>query len=348
MRRIALSKPLIPFSHAISEPLLFITIVCVHVHRNTAGNVFKKYYITHAGLGVWDTTDDVKFTIEFVSESYVGALLPDFNDATSQLVWENGGKVVFTTPTVDSDWLESQLVCDTSGNAYTQLVTYLQTNTDVFQYYQPVEVVYYNASSNVLNNTDYSSDQLQASGNLKVSKQDSFWFANILINQLSTYGATVESYLTIYATSFQYLSLYDVAPGVVSWEPDGPTNADVYRWYQALSACYQSNYDITAASELGGEYFLNVSVYYMLLCLILCMLRVCYWYVPIVAYVRSGHATNCRLHCSCLFLFSCFIGLCAECEELLRRLRLRVPHRLQCLQCKSLGHMLATTLYTLP
>ena len=56
-----------------------------------AGKNFQKYAITHAGLGVWDTNSDEKFTIEFVSSDYVGALLPGFDDANHKLVWNNTG-----------------------------------------------------------------------------------------------------------------------------------------------------------------------------------------------------------------------------------------------------------------
>jgi hypothetical protein len=233
-----------------------------------AGDIFQKYYITHAGLGVWDTTSDVKFSIEFVSENYVGALLPGFNDDDETLTWENGGTVVFTTPTQASDWLNSQLVCVTTGVAYNQLITFIEDNLDMYAKFQPVEVVWYNETlSGAFNSSDYTSNDLIFSGDLKVAKTESFWFVNTLINQLSTYGATVEAYLTVYATSFQYLSRSDVAPAVVSWAAGQPANADVFRWYKALSTCYDAEFAKAQDSQLGGQYFLDVS----LLCL-LCLL----------------------------------------------------------------------------
>jgi hypothetical protein len=225
-----------------------------------AGEIFQKYYITHAGLGVWDTTDDVKFSIEFISESYVGAMLPDFNDADGTLVWKNKGKIEFTTPTQAADWLNSQLVCVTTGVAYNQLITFIEDNLDLYAKYQPVEVVWYNESqASIFNSSDYTSNDLIFSGDLKVAKTESFWFVNTLINQLSTYGATVEAYLTVYATSFQYLSLDDVAPAVVTWEADQPANTDVFQWYKDLNACYDAEFTKAQESQLGGQHFLDVS-----------------------------------------------------------------------------------------
>lgn len=228
-----------------------------------AGESFEKYGITHAGIGVWDTTSDQKFTIEFISEDYVGALLPDFDDDTQSLVWKNQGQVVFTVPTSNKNWLNSQLICDTSGVAYNQLVTYIEDNIDLFASFQPVEVVYYNASL-LSNATEYTNTELDKSGHLKVAKTDSFFFVNKIVHLLTDYGADTESFLQIYGTAYQYISRYNEAAGVVSWSADGPANTEVYQWYQALSACYQDVYDATVNNGEGAEYFLDVSLHMLL------------------------------------------------------------------------------------
>jgi hypothetical protein len=43
--------------------------------RSAAGINFRQYGIAHGGLGVWDKTTDYKFSIEYTSESYVGAVI---------------------------------------------------------------------------------------------------------------------------------------------------------------------------------------------------------------------------------------------------------------------------------
>lgn len=211
-----------------------------------AGDNFREYGISHGGLGVWDKTTDYKFTIEFVSEDYVGALLPDFDQDSGSLVWSNQGEIVFTLPAKESDWQNSQLICDTTGVAYNQLVTYLQDNEDSFTAYQPVRVQYHH-------NTTSTSHRAQ------VEKRDSFWFVSQLVAQLSSYGADTEAFLEIHATSYEYIARTPLLPEVVQWAPDGAATPDVFAWYQRLTACYHAVYNQTVNNGKGAEYFLEVS-----------------------------------------------------------------------------------------
>jgi hypothetical protein len=215
--------------------------------RTAAGDNFREYGITHGGIGVWDKTSDAKFTIEFVSDDYVGALLPDFDEEARSLVWKNGGNVVFTSPSEESDWLNSQLICDATGVAYNQLVSYIEDNAGLFASFQPVEVVHYNGTDSA------------ATGTVLVSKTESFWFVNRLVRQLSSYGADTESFLDIHATSYQYIARSALDPAVVSWSADGAADADVYSWYRALSDCYSRVLNETEDGGGGADYFLGVS-----------------------------------------------------------------------------------------
>ena len=218
-----------------------------------AGSYFRDYGIAHAGLGVWDKTTDKKFTIEFLSNDYVGALLPDFDEDSKVLLWNNQGKVVFTTPSEQEDWIYSQMVSDTTGVAYNQLVTFIEDNLGEFSVFQPVEVAHYNAS-------DIANDS--NGGHTLVANKGSFWFVNLLVHELSTYGADTESFLDVHATSYQYISLLDIEPPIISWPASGPSNPEVYNWYESLVACYGVVYNSTDVTGGGAEYFFEVrSVY---------------------------------------------------------------------------------------
>eukprot|EP01032_Pedospumella_encystans_P035230 gene35230-39850_t len=74
--------------------------------KTTAGDLFQKFYVTHAGLGVWDINTGEKFSIEFISKDYLGALLPAVNTTTNELTWQNAGGIVVTIPTNFDDWLD--------------------------------------------------------------------------------------------------------------------------------------------------------------------------------------------------------------------------------------------------
>lgn len=218
----------------IYEKYIFFSIYKTTIStRTTAGTSFTKYAISHAGLGIWDTTTDEKFTTEFISNNYVGALLPTTHESSGMLSWENAASVVFTTPTENSDWLNSQLVCTTTGALYSQLIDYIKDNIALFETFQPVEVIYINASSvntSSSNSYTYSSDAMSNSGDIKVAPKDSFWFVHTLLTQLGDYGCDIEGFLQIYATSYQYISRYDEVASIVSWEDNGAANTDVFQW----------------------------------------------------------------------------------------------------------------------
>jgi hypothetical protein len=67
----------------------------------------------HTGLGVWDTSTDTKFSIQFVPKDYLNTLLPSVSDGN--IVWDNSGFIAVTSPLVEGNWKESRLVATTSG-----------------------------------------------------------------------------------------------------------------------------------------------------------------------------------------------------------------------------------------
>jgi hypothetical protein len=214
--------------------------------RSTAGTNFRQYGIAHGGLGVWDKTTDYKFSIEYTSESYVGALIPECTDTSGRLLWNNTGQITFTAPMQAADWHTSQLICETTGVAYNQLVSYLSDHSDVFAVYQPVEAVFYRNESG-------------SSQHTVLEARDSFWFVGLLVSQLSSYGADTDAFLDVYATAYQYVVRTALPPEVVSWPAQEAASADVCEWYRRLDACYRAVYNATDASEGGADYFLQVS-----------------------------------------------------------------------------------------
>eukprot|EP01031_Cornospumella_fuschlensis_P032974 gene32974-39879_t len=209
-----------------------------------AGDIYNDNAKNHAGLGIWDTTTDDKFTIEFVSSNYVGQLLPDIVNGV--INWKNVGKVVITWPTDDSKWKSASLLTTTIGSSYSQLITYMQDNEHKFAAYQPVNALYVNES--ILN----SSSTLYTDANVVLSATSSYWFVNLLVTQLGKYGCDLEVFLPIYTSSFSYLVDTKSAPTVVD-----TTNADVVSWYTALDVCYQGVYNDTVDNGQGAIYFLD-------------------------------------------------------------------------------------------
>lgn len=158
----------------------------------------------------------------------------------------------------ESAWLNSRLLTTTSGNAYSQLITYLQGNTGLFAYYQPVTGIYVNVSL-INSSTVVINDDIDKFGDVLVQPINSFAFVDNLISQLGSYGCDLGAFLQIYATSFDYMARDAVAPTVVSWSTGGPANTEVYNWYEDLINCYNQTYVNTVQTNQDASYFLTVN-----------------------------------------------------------------------------------------
>lgn len=219
--------------------------------RSGAGASFNKYGVAHAGLGVWDTTTDDKYTIEFVSNSYVGALLPNLTD--NDISWNNAATVSISDLN-ENDWLNSRLITTTSGSVYSQLITYLQNNRVKYSVYQPITSFYLNFTELNTSKT-YTTDDIQTTGDVLVKPINSFSFVDDLVQQLSNYGCDMEAFLNIYATSFNYVSGTPEMLTPISW-PAGQPDQTVYSWYSNLTECYNQKFNISSQSEDGAQDFL--------------------------------------------------------------------------------------------
>eukprot|EP01038_Epipyxis_sp_PR26KG_P007787 gene7787-10578_t len=227
--------------------------------KNAAGSSFDTYAVTHGGLGVWDQTTNVKFSIEFVSNDYIGGLIP--TTSNGQLIWENQASIIITSPLVEDNWSNSRLITITTGAAYSQLITYLQNNINSFTVYQPVSVIYINESLyNSSMKNDITVNDLTDIGSLLVTPTSSFTFLDIMVSQLASYGCDLQSFLQIYASAFNYLSnkpKLNLNTQVVSWSSSGTVNSQVYQWFSDLNDCYTTVFDETVTNGEGAEYFLQ-------------------------------------------------------------------------------------------
>lgn len=224
---------------------------------DAAGYEFNRYGIAHAGLGVWDTTSNDKYSIEFTSESYVGSLLPTV--ANGVLTWNNAGNIVITYPLDDSLWLNARLICTTSGSSYSQLITYLQDNINLYSTFQPVTGLFVNASLYNATSGDVQSADLNSIGKILIPSSDSFAFVDTLINQLDSYGVDLGAFLQIYATSYTYLAANSNPAAVISWS-SSTANSEVYNWYEELYTCYTDVFTATQESGEGAQYFYTVKI----------------------------------------------------------------------------------------
>jgi hypothetical protein len=236
--------------------------------QQAAGSSWNGYAIAHSGLGVWDTTTNQRFSIEFISDSYTGSLLPVLNPDTSSITWDNSASVVVTDPLEDSNWIASSLVSTTNGAAYNNLAEYLQDNRELFTTYQPVAVIMTNGSTLMNVTTVTNIDSPMEIGSSTVQAHDSYWFVTALLVQLGNFGSDLEIFLQVYQTSFYYLQMDPGLRGdggvtnllessIVEIPEGSSAMAEVYAWFSALNTCYAAEFDVTSGSINGAQLFLQ-------------------------------------------------------------------------------------------
>lgn len=229
---------------------------CLFSIRKAAGSAFTSYATNHAGLGIWDTTTDDKFSIEFVSNNYVGALFPDLS-VQGEIHWQNQASIVIRWPVNDTEWLTSRLITTTIGSAYSQLIDYLQDHRDEFQSYQPITGLFVNETRLAKSTTSLTNNEIYGLGKVVVASRDSYWFVDNLIYQLGSYGCDLDTFLQVYASSSNYLTKSLAAPTVVNWNSLSSPPTEVYEWYSSLYTCYNEVYDATVSNGGGAQYFLQ-------------------------------------------------------------------------------------------
>lgn len=257
--------------------------------REAAGVSFNKYGISHAGLGIWDTSDDFKMSIEFICDDYVGSLLPTVNLAEKSLTWKNQGSIIVTEPLVESDWLNSRLLSTTSSTAYTQLIDYLKSNRKSYENYQPVSYIYADPNSSFYYDSNLQTENGRV-GEIKIQATESFDFVNTLIKQLDSYGVDLGTFLNIYAVSFDYVTNVNQEPEIIEWDgqqsnSNNKANSkkpnkknkignldtnnlifttetvsynvpdDILNFYNDLSNCYSASLSTTLSNEEGASFF---------------------------------------------------------------------------------------------
>jgi len=220
----------------------------IKIIRAAAGPSFIQYATTHAGLGVWDLTNGVKLTIEFVANDYTGALLPQLLVSSNSLYWNNSGSIAVTNPINENNWVNSRHVASSTGVAYADLRNYLLGNYKTFNTYQPVTVV--KTSYNDLLNGTVS----QAS--VVVDAQDSYWFVNNLVQNLADFGCETETFIQTYASSFDYFTSSSSSASLVQWSSTSVPPSSVFDWFVALDACYTDKYNSAVNAKSGAQLFL--------------------------------------------------------------------------------------------
>ena len=106
-------------------------------------------------MGVWDTTANVKFSIDYLANSYLGGFFPTTSNGIAGFQWNNQASIVITNPIIENNWVNSRLIASASGVAYSDFVSWLQENENQYPYYQPstvsfaTEQEYTNNSNNV-------------------------------------------------------------------------------------------------------------------------------------------------------------------------------------------------------
>lgn len=92
--------------------MLLAIFYCLQNYSESAGDTWNSFSASHGGLGVWNVATNEKISIEFVSNNYVGTLMPNLDPNRKALSWNNSGSIVITSPLVENDWNRATVVSE--------------------------------------------------------------------------------------------------------------------------------------------------------------------------------------------------------------------------------------------
>lgn len=204
-------------------------------------------YETHAGIGVWDITTDMKFSIELVPTTGIGNIffpVVDTADTSEvEMTWMNVGEIHTTSP-IDEAWNSGQFITATIGAGYLKWATAIQervkASANVYQLMQPFTVV------QLTSETEFESvlrdNRKTSMGNTLVSNQDSFSFATEALDILGTLGCDLTTFQTPRITTLGYstpVAAVEAIP-VVDVSIKGSsreTRLQVAQWFETTKEC---------------------------------------------------------------------------------------------------------------
>ena len=220
----------------------------------------------NAALGVWDTTTDLKFSIQFVCDQYTGSVFPTLLSGNT-ISWNNTGRIMVTNPLDEDQWIISRHIAQTNGGPYKDLMYYIMnTLAKQLTTYQPITVLYLDLSSFNISTLEGSESSdpgltkqmLEASSTELVSSTESYNFLEMVTDQLNDIGIVTAVFVNTYITLFTYFSASSTAAPVVSWALGGAANEEVYQWYQRVERCLaqsmarQEDYSVTSTAFILG------------------------------------------------------------------------------------------------
>lgn len=92
----------------------YTNIYLINAYFRGTGSAFSTYSATVSGLGIWNTITDEKLSIQFVSNNYVGGLLPNLTSGDT-VTWNNKGMLLGLYDFDEDLWGKSQLLVTTTG-----------------------------------------------------------------------------------------------------------------------------------------------------------------------------------------------------------------------------------------
>lgn len=227
---------------------------------SAAGMTYVDFVSTVAGLGVWDTVTNTKFSVQFMASSYIGSLLPNIS-SDGTIVWNNKAQIVVTYPLIEDEWVSSRHIATTNGGAYSSLANWLKQKEVDYATFQPVTVVF--PTSQFIQSVSIYTQIFNNNGlgSVILKPKNSYSFMDDVILQLSNQGCSLGAFLQVYGSAFSYLSSTNTQPlSTLNLVKGTATYNKVSKWYKALSLCYKTAYQKVAKAKKndGASYFLTL------------------------------------------------------------------------------------------
>jgi len=126
------------FPQALPNDTIFIRYLVaplMECQYNNDGKVVSSY---HGGISLVNQRSGFTITVNYdASPSFVLAIVPNIvkSNGTTELIWENFGKVFVYSGENDTYWETAVHIGNISGNGYNQFMKWLYTANDSYPYY---------------------------------------------------------------------------------------------------------------------------------------------------------------------------------------------------------------------
>jgi hypothetical protein len=206
---------------------------------------------THSGVGVYNTNTGAKFSIELLQSNgdYGRLFFPDLTQLTkscnnSAEVWGNHGEIVVTNPIDPTLWTTSTRFATGNGQAYTQIIKWIQGLSQDTLLLQPINVVYDAEQTAGRPGSMTGSPSLVTEfGPVVVKASDSYAFTKRIIDYSAYIGCNMGTFAPFIRNTISYVATSGIPDNglkvisLIDNAANEPARTYAITWFTCMQDC---------------------------------------------------------------------------------------------------------------